>query len=98
MVRSISGSRTILGVALSNIGQTLSKDLFAITECIDWCSSSLTRPWPMQSFAKSVSRNGGVYKLELIERDNPQWRDLYDELTYAFSQTGLRKNGPCGAV
>jgi putative endonuclease len=22
-----------------------------------------------------------AWKLELIERDNPQWRDLYDELT-----------------
>ena len=45
-------------LVLGNIDQMLTVDLFAIVECIDWCSSSLTRPWPMRSFAKNVSRNG----------------------------------------
>jgi len=70
-------------LVLGNIDQMLTVDLFAIVECIDWCSSSLTRPWPMRSFAKNVSRNGArrTGKLELIERRGPQWRDRYDELT-----------------
>src|SRR5215469_10855586 len=45
-------------LVLGNIDQMLTVDLFAIVECIDWCSSSFTRPWPMRSFAKNVSRNG----------------------------------------
>jgi putative endonuclease len=39
------------------------------------------RPSPMRSSAKSASRNGAARgKLELIERHNPQWHDLYDQL------------------
>jgi putative endonuclease len=41
-----------------------------------------TRPWPMRSSAKNASKKWRrAWKLELIERHNPQWRDLYDELT-----------------
>jgi putative endonuclease len=29
---------------------------------------------------KQLKRWKRVWKLQLIERDNPQWRDLYDEL------------------
>jgi len=31
---------------------------------------------------KRVKRGRRTWKLDLIERQNPQWRDLYDELVY----------------
>jgi hypothetical protein len=58
MVRFTSASQAILLAVLGNIDQMLSTDLFAITECTGWCLSSFTRLWPMQSSAKSASRNG----------------------------------------
>jgi putative endonuclease len=30
---------------------------------------------------KSIKRWRRAWKLELIEKDNPQWRDLFDDLT-----------------
>jgi len=37
-----------------------------------------------QSFVRSRSKNGtGIWKLELIEKNNPDWNDLYDELVNA---------------
>ncbi len=57
MVRFISASQAILLAVLGNIDQMLSAGLFAITECTGWYLSSFTRLWPMQSSAKSASRN-----------------------------------------
>jgi len=81
MVRFISASQAILLAVLGNIDQMLSADLFVITECTGWYLSSFTRLWPMQSSAKSLKKWRRAWKPELIERHNPQWRDLDEELT-----------------
>ena len=47
---------------------------------IGWSLPNFITVWRPPSCAKSVSRNGGAWKLELIERHNPEWWDLYDEL------------------
>ena len=33
-----------------------------------------------EAMADAILREKRIKKLELIERDNPQWRDLWDEL------------------
>ena len=72
----------ILLAVLGNIEQVLSADLFAITECTGWFFFEFH-----ETMADAILREKRIkkwrraWKLELIERRNPQWRDLYDELT-----------------
>ena len=42
---------------------------------------------------KRIKKWRRAWKLELIERDNPQWRDLWDELAQAPLAVGPRFRG-----
>jgi len=71
----------ILRAVLGNIVRMLSADLFAITEhrlvfveFYEAMEDAILRE-------KRIKKWRRAWKLELIERHNPQWRDLYDELT-----------------
>jgi len=49
-----------------------------------WLGMRCIRLQAQQSFVRSRSKNGtGIWKLELIEKNNPDWNDLYDELVNA---------------
>ena len=67
---------------LGNIVRTLSMDLYAI-----YGAHSLVFVEFYETMADAILREKRIkkwrraWKLELIERHNPQWRDLYDELT-----------------
>ncbi len=78
MVRFISTSQAILLAVLENIDQMLSAGLFAITGCTGWYLSTMADAILREKRLKKWRR---AWKLELIERHNPQWRDLYEELT-----------------
>ena len=74
MVPFISASRAILRVVLGNVDQMLSGDLFAIS------ARRVSRDPDAILREKRLKKWRRARKLELIERHNPQWRDLYDEL------------------
>ena len=77
----MSASHVILLVVLGNIVRMLSADLFEITgvhrlvfvEFHESIADAILRE-------KRIKKWRRAWKLELIERHNPQWRDLYDEL------------------
>ena len=81
MVRFMSVSQVILRTVLGNIVRMLSVDLFAITE---WHRLVFVEFHETMADAilreKRIKRWRRTWKLELIERHNRQWRDLYEEL------------------
>ena len=82
MVRFMSVSQVTLHAVLGNIVRTLSMDLFAIAE---WHSLVFVEFHETMADAilreKRIKKWRRAWKPELIERHNPQWRDLYDEPT-----------------
>ena len=81
MVRFISASQAILLAVLGSIDQMLSSGFFR-----DYGVHRLVLVEFHQTMADAILREKRLkkwrraWKLELIERHNPQWRDLYDEL------------------
>ena len=81
MVRFIPVSQVILRAVLGNIVRTLSMGFvrdygvhrLVFVEFYETMEDAILRE-------KRVKKWRRAWKLELIERHNPQWRDLYDEL------------------
>jgi putative endonuclease len=81
MVRFISPSQAILLAVLGNVDQMLSAFVrdygvhrLIFVEFHETMADAILRE-------KRLKRWRRAWKLELIERHNPQWRDLYEELT-----------------
>ena len=55
---------------------------------------SYDRPDEAISREKQLKRWKRDWKIELIERENPEWRDLSDMLVWRSSASSLRTQGP----
>ena len=81
MAPFMSVSQVILRAVLGNIVRMLSVDLFrdygvhrlVFVEFHETMADAILRE-------KRIKKWRRTWKLELIERHNPQWRDLYEEL------------------
>jgi hypothetical protein len=74
MVRFTSASQAILLAVLGNIVRDYGVYRLVFVEFHQTMADAILREKRLKKWRRA-------WKLELIERHNPQWRDLYDELT-----------------